>query len=67
MLFPGGAPAGVVDGREKVLLAAGVAAGVEPMGCVKTTGGSGMGKGTTHQLWYRSQTKAQKTSLQGLG
>jgi hypothetical protein len=40
MLFPGGAPAGVVDGRENVLFAAGVAVGVEPMGCVKTTGGA---------------------------
>jgi hypothetical protein len=30
-LLPGGGPAGVVDGREKVLFVAGVAAGVEPI------------------------------------
>jgi hypothetical protein len=29
MLVPGGGPAGVVEGREKVLLGAGVAAGVD--------------------------------------
>lgn len=32
-LFPGGGPAGVVEGREKVLLGAGVAAGVEDAVC----------------------------------
>jgi hypothetical protein len=30
-LLPGGGPAGVVDGREKVLFVAGVAAGAEPV------------------------------------
>lgn len=37
--MPGGAPAGVVDGRKDVLFAAGVAAGVEPAGVPKPKDG----------------------------
>jgi hypothetical protein len=50
MLFPGGAPAGVVEGRNDVLFAAGVAVGVEPMRCVRSRGASGMHKDTYPQV-----------------
>jgi hypothetical protein len=48
MLFPGGAPAGVVEGRNDVLFAAGVAVGVEPGRCVRESRGTSGMHADTH-------------------